>query len=377
MNSNVKVSVIVPCYNAQERIRHTLDSLRAQTLRDIEIICIDDKSTDDTLQILREYEKRDKRLHIIEMQNNSGASAARNAGLAAARGEYIGFVDADDYVDADFYENLYNRAAKTKADIVKGLARVIGYDGRVGACGPDHAKIAANRAYFHYTFWSAIYRRDFIQEKSIDFQTGIIVAQDVVFLLKAVMLAERIELIDSPSYYYYWRMAGSLDSERLSDAKVKSNIEAFNIMIDFLNDHDIERNVYNVAFGLIFNYLMCDMFWRNNSLNMQVLLLRESIGLFAKCKYQDDYIAKFPLYGVCLRGGSELSLMACLVKYSRDVRVKLFGIIPLIKVRSKPDKRVWRLFGLLPVWSVCYKVKNDTLANVHKFLDVLPIFVRY
>ena len=104
------VSIIVPCHNAAPYLKECLDSLLAQTLREIEIICIDDGSRDETADILREFAAKDARVRPIFFEKNRGVSCARNAGLAAAQGECIGFCDADDWVDADMYEQLYRAA---------------------------------------------------------------------------------------------------------------------------------------------------------------------------------------------------------------------------------------------------------------------------
>ena len=115
-----KVSVIVPVFNTGEYLGECLESLLHQSLDDIEIICIDDKSTDDTTTIVAEYAKRDKRIKLIKQRKNQGVSIARNTGLDAAKGEYIGFVDPDDYIDLNFYGKLYATATESGADIVKG-----------------------------------------------------------------------------------------------------------------------------------------------------------------------------------------------------------------------------------------------------------------
>lgn len=94
---SVKVSVILPVYNVSEYLRQCMDSIVGQTLKDIEIICVDDGSTDDSLEILKEYEAKDKRVKVIE-QKNAGAGAARNNGLAIATGEYLSFLDSDDFL---------------------------------------------------------------------------------------------------------------------------------------------------------------------------------------------------------------------------------------------------------------------------------------
>ena len=102
------VSIIVPIYNAQNYLNRCLDSLLAQTLEDIEIILINDGSKDDSLAICRAYEEKDSRIIVID-QKNAGVSAARNAGLDRASGQYVGFVDPDDWVEPDMYALMYEK----------------------------------------------------------------------------------------------------------------------------------------------------------------------------------------------------------------------------------------------------------------------------
>ena len=107
MKQSKKISIIVPVYNVEEYLERCVDSLITQTYHNIEILLIDDGSTDNSFSICNRYAKTDKRVKTISQANN-GVAAARNAGLAIATGDYIGFVDPDDYVDKDMYETLYN-----------------------------------------------------------------------------------------------------------------------------------------------------------------------------------------------------------------------------------------------------------------------------
>lgn len=107
--NNVKVSIIIPVYNPGELLNNCLDSASNQTLNDIEIICIDDESTDGSMDILNQYAKIDSRFKVFS-QSNSGAGMARNKGLEYANGEYIVFLDSDDYIEFDMCECLYNHA---------------------------------------------------------------------------------------------------------------------------------------------------------------------------------------------------------------------------------------------------------------------------
>ncbi len=116
LNAEVKISVIVPIYNACKHLRPALESILDQTLREIEIICVDDGSTDTSLDMLKIYQKRDSRIRIIT-ETNAGPGHARNNGLKRARGKYVAFLDADDFFEPELLEKLYNRAEENDLDI--------------------------------------------------------------------------------------------------------------------------------------------------------------------------------------------------------------------------------------------------------------------
>jgi len=111
-----KVSVIIPVYNLERYLRRCLDSVTRQTLTDIEIICINDGSDDGSIAMLKAYEQADPRIRVIDKENG-GQGLARNIGIEMARGEYLGFVDGDDWIEADMYEKMYHAARKNNADL--------------------------------------------------------------------------------------------------------------------------------------------------------------------------------------------------------------------------------------------------------------------
>ena len=155
-----KVSVIIPVYNTEKYLRRCLDSVCNQTLRDIEIICINDCSTDNSLSILEEYAGNDNRIKLIDFKENKGAAVARNTGIDMAEGKYIGFVDSDDFVDLDFYEKLYTKAVETGADISKGSYKYC----KTGFIDKNlNEKIKQNKLNFAYEYCSAVFKKDFIQ----------------------------------------------------------------------------------------------------------------------------------------------------------------------------------------------------------------------
>ena len=118
-NKNIKVSIIVPVYNTEKYIGKCLESLIAQTLKEIEIICVNDGSTDNSLKILNYYQNKDLRIKIVN-QKNSGPGKSRNTGIKIAKGDFIGFVDGDDWVDKNYFEKLYNAAIKYNCEISAG-----------------------------------------------------------------------------------------------------------------------------------------------------------------------------------------------------------------------------------------------------------------
>lgn len=114
-----KISVVVPVYNVEKYLKECIDSIINQTLEDIEIICVNDGSTDSSLEILNDYAKKDSRIIVIN-KSNSGYGHTMNMGLNAATGEYVGIIESDDFADKNMFEDLYKLAKEYDADIVKG-----------------------------------------------------------------------------------------------------------------------------------------------------------------------------------------------------------------------------------------------------------------
>ncbi|MDR1027734.1 MAG: glycosyltransferase [Rickettsiales bacterium] len=287
-----KVSVIVPVYNVAPYLARCLDSLVGQTLGDIEIICVDDKSTDNSLAILREYAARDARIKIIALPENGGVANARNAGLAAASGEYIGFVDSDDFVDAAFYERLWSRARDFNADIAKGSAVRLDADGRETRYGPAFDRIQDNKAWFSYAMWSAIYRRAMLDEKGIRFPVGIQIGEDTLFLMKAVLSANGVAPCVAARYHYVAR-SGSLYPEKLSVAHLNGIAAAFDAIIDFMNDAGTDEKTYGIVAGERINFLLWSAFWRAETDEGKSLALRTAMRLYKNLKYKGGVDAKF------------------------------------------------------------------------------------
>ena len=368
------LSIIVPVYNVEPWLARCLDSLIHQTIKDLEIIVIDDQSTDGSLNIIREYERSDSRIHTIALEKNGGLSVARNAGLAIAAGEYIGFVDSDDFVDVDFYEKLYARAKAAGADIVKGEALEVTFDGKKRHFGPRLSAIRKNKIAFTHAWYSAIYRRDFLAQNKLDFPVDLIVTADIITLLKAVMLANSIELVEG-THYHYFRREGSLDSTILSPEKLQSTIDGRNLMVDFINEHLAgDRETYNLIFQREFMYILYSLYARSRTLDGQMAVIRGAIGLYAKCRYKDDLNKELgEKHARFLSEGNGVGLFTDLhemtVTKEGIEHFKLFNCIPLLQIQHGDSMIKVRLFNWIPL----LKIKKQGSVVYYRLFFFLPI----
>ena len=213
INNNPKVSVIVPLYNAEDYLNKCLTSLINQTFSDIEIICIDDGSTDDSMKILKEFAENDERIIIVKKEH-SNAGEARNEGLRIARGQYLAFTDADDFAEPDMIERAYKTAEKQSADIVWFRSRM--YDHflseyadcpwtlrphEMPANRPFSASEASEKIFNmgSCTPWDKLFKSSFIFDNGITFQS-VTTSNDMVFTFGALSLANRITTIEDILY---------------------------------------------------------------------------------------------------------------------------------------------------------------------------------
>lgn len=176
MSRDIKVSILIPIYNVEKYLRQCLDSIVNQTLKDIEVICLNDGSTDSSLGIINEYAKKDSRIVVVN-KKNSGYGDSMNKGLKKASGEYIGIVESDDFIELNAFERLYDLAKKFDADVARsnyfhfkdGKNTQYNY---VYTHDTGRLIDPASRTWIFYqapAIWSAIYKRSFIEEHKIDF----------------------------------------------------------------------------------------------------------------------------------------------------------------------------------------------------------------
>jgi Glycosyltransferases involved in cell wall biogenesis len=203
------ISVIIPVYNVEKYLDQCIKSVLDQTLKDIELICVDDGSTDGSLAILNSFAAQDRRMRVLT-QKNLGAGAARNKGLETAHGKYLSFLDADDFFEPTMLELAYNRGEQTQADIVlfrenwyRDLDQRFEERAHVAAAknlpaadvfSPGDIQMSPFLALMGWA-WDKLFRRDYIQKTGLRFQE-IRIYNDMSFTYSAVLLAERLTFID-------------------------------------------------------------------------------------------------------------------------------------------------------------------------------------
>jgi len=226
-----KISIIIPVYNAEKYLSATLDSVINQTFHDIEMVCINDGSTDESLQILRDYQRRDKRVKIVT-QKNSGGSAARNAGIKHATGEYIMFLDADDMYAKNIVAHAYSRAVKTGVDILLyNFARFVGKPTPLAV----KSKITPGQDLEFFTkdsytdrffndfatiTWNKFIKKSVLVNNKIFFDIDLSHNHDVDFSIRLMLAAKSYSWLDEVGYYYRTTDTGLTATKRSDPTNV-------------------------------------------------------------------------------------------------------------------------------------------------------------
>lgn len=236
------ISIIIPIYNAEKYIRQCLLSLLEQTFTDIEIIAVDDKGRDQSMQVVNEIRQQHPQGHkirIVEMEHNSGAAAARNKGLQMAQGDYVGFVDSDDWCEPTMYEDLYAAAVANDCDWCYSNAVKEYADGRriilsqptvvSGELTPTIRKQMLSQ--FVAYFWTSIYKREFLLQNGINFPPYRF-SEDSFFVWMVIMHAKKFAAIDKVFYHYI--VQPNSVSNIYDGTKHNQKIEVFSLLINNL-----------------------------------------------------------------------------------------------------------------------------------------------
>lgn len=225
-SENIKVSVIMSLYNVEFYMRQAIESVLRQTLKEIELICVDDGSDDFSLAAAKEYAKQDSRVKVISLKKTHGQAYARNRGIEIAKGKYIGFVDGDDWIVENMYEKLYEEAEKNNTDVTCCTAALYNEILQTYDYANEYYNLFLippsfdNRVFTHkdtkdlligkinIALWNKLYRRDFLNENKIRFPEYFIY-EDMPFFYDVWFKAKRISLIRDLGYFYRINRLGS------------------------------------------------------------------------------------------------------------------------------------------------------------------------
>lgn len=217
---NPKISVIVSVYNTEKYIEKCLDSLLNQTYSNIEIVVINDCSTDGSLKILKKYAKKYDNMILIENKENKGLSYSRNVGLEKATGEYIGYIDSDDYVDPTYYEQMMKAIKKEKSEIAIADMKIVYEDGSF----PDYVSKGCNgevntlniiKNGLAASACNKLFKREIIEKYK--FSEGKL-NEDLAVILPSIVAAKKISYVENNNYYYV-QHTGSIQNSRFSDRR--------------------------------------------------------------------------------------------------------------------------------------------------------------
>lgn len=245
----IKVSVILPVYGVAEYIVKCTQSLLAQTLQEMEFLFVDDRGPDNSIELLKQTIKghpREKQFRILTPEHNLGAGMARNFAIPEAKGEYIAFVDSDDWIEPDMFERLYNRAkeqgstdlcmCQASKDYLDGTPSQILTNPEVEEGAFSYEK----RAFFltHYVsyFWTFLYRRELIVARAIRYPEDRS-ADDSFFLACALMTAKSVARVDAPFYHYLIR-PGSVCTTKDND-KYKKRLTVFSKLMAYAKQQGV------------------------------------------------------------------------------------------------------------------------------------------
>lgn len=266
-----KISIIVPVYKSAKYLSECVDSILKQTFQDFELILVDDGSPDDCPEICDEYEKKDDRVIVIH-QKNAGAAAARNAGLEIASGDYIGFVDSDDYIEPYMYERMIHKANKYNCDLIvcdclkenKTTSAIYTHEVQGGYYDSKEYKekyfpillILPNIEYpLTISNWACIVKRDVLIRGNIRYQEGIRFSEDWLFGSLVALYSENLYYMKS-EYLYHYRMNEDSVTHTFRLDKwehYKKLYSYFQLFFGEYKEFDFENQIFQVLLFLIYN----------------------------------------------------------------------------------------------------------------------------
>ena len=285
-----KLSIIVPVYGVEKYIDKCLNSLVKQSLKEIEIIVVNDGTKDNSQKIIDKYVKEYPDKIKSYIKENGGQGSARNYGLEKANGEYIGYVDSDDFVEKDMYKKLYNKAKKNNYDIVVCGNYNVSEDYQnknIDAFINNYNTDLENIFFGKMAVWNKIYKRDILIKNKLEFKEKVWY-EDLAFTLKAIMNSNTFAFIDEPLYDYLIR-----EGSTMNNSNVQRNLEILDAFDDILSyiKHNKKEEYFDKVEFLAIDHIYISAIVRVLKAEADDKVKRETIN-----KLIDYMNKKFPNY---------------------------------------------------------------------------------
>lgn len=334
-----KVSIIVPIYNVEKYLDRCMQSLVNQTLKDIEIILVDDGSPDNCPQMCDEYAQKDNRIKVLHKQN-AGLGFARNSGLEIATGKYVAFVDSDDYVDTSMYETLYIRAETINVDVV-----FCGFNTEVSKnkwreskeVNKDQLWVGNNVKEFMYNMiasgkgvrqerlyqmsvWHAIYRRDIIIKHNIYFPSErVVVSEDIPFQVDFLKNSNRILYLKE--HYYYYCLNGTSLTATFKKEKFYGYNKLRECLLSKINETEYRQRVNRLYIGYCRSYCYNVYFEKiNNKVDIYKMMLDNSIFRITKLEFNASFLPLHTRIMYFLMSSKTLILLLLYIRLTHKLR---------------------------------------------------------
>lgn len=355
-----KVSIIIPVYNVEKYLKECLDSVIKQTLQDIEIICVNDGSTDNSLHILKEYSQNDSRIKIID-KPNSGYGDSMNKGLDMATGEYIGIVEPDDYVELDMFEILYNTANSLHVDFVKSDFYTFNED-----LIQHYTKLDYKEKYYNKILnlkndkkifnlgmntWTGIYNKNFLDKNNIKYNTTPGARyQDQGFWFQTMIFSKSFIILNKAFYHYRFFQSNSTNNPNGYDwIKIE-----YQHIYDILNKNTDLKQYYIKEFqhfkfcNYLFNYLKLDKKRKKAYLKD---FQNEFINVMNKDEIDKSVFSEY-----------EYNLLTLLIKNPNKFYHKLLNRMTLAQKIFSVKNSKERTHKIITICGIKFKIKRKKLG---------------
>lgn len=392
---DISVTVVIPVYNVEKYLEACLETVVNQSLKNIEIICIDDSSIDNSLNILKECALKDNRISVYKYTLNSGTANCRNWGVKLAKGKYIAYLDSDDLLENDFLFNLYQMAETKNCDVVKG-GMIVSSNGNSYISDMNikiEKDIKKNNFIgqsWQHEFTTAIYKKEFLEKNNIQFPQ-LTNGEDIIFILKVLSYRPNFKIVNNTHYIYQQRFDSASIPRTLSPAL--HLIEHFYKQIDILQTIDLNKNEYASYCHNNILQRIIDFWWYKsfepNLKDVELdIIIHKCNYLFIKIGCFDKILKKFIKYYdknylLCerlllnaeLHNKLELERKkfykgSIITRYcSADVKIiQLFGILPICSYKKSNRKKIWKILGI-----EVFKKKEINANKVKYYFAGIPV----